>query len=129
MSYLQINPLYQQLLDRLGLRAPGDFLALPAVILSGHPDRNVSRVVLQWGDSVVHVFLKREHCVRWKDRILNACAGFGLVSKSRRECRMLQAFAAANVGCAEWMAVGEDGQAALGLSCQRPRSALVIAWG
>jgi tRNA A-37 threonylcarbamoyl transferase component Bud32 len=109
MSYLQINPRYQHLLERHGLRAPEDFFALPAVIISGHPDRNVSRIVLERPGATVHGYLKREHCLRWKDRVLNALAGFGLVSKSRRECAMLEAFARKNIGCADWIAVGEDG--------------------
>ena len=108
MPHLEINSRYQPLIDRLGLRASEDFLALPAVILSGHPDRNVAKVVLQLDDSVVHAFLKREHRIRWKERILNALAGFGFVCKSRRECLMLKAFAAAGIGCPEWIAEGED---------------------
>ncbi|HEV3447164.1 MAG TPA: lipopolysaccharide kinase InaA family protein [Gemmataceae bacterium] len=110
MAYLEINPRYQPLLRRLGLRAPEDFLALPAVIISGHPDRNVSRLTLEDEGATFPAFLKREHCIRSKDRVLNALAGFGWVSKSWRECAMLQAFARARIGCPEWIAAGEDEQ-------------------
>jgi len=110
MAYLEINPRYQPLLRRLGLRAPEDFLALPAVVISGHPDRNVSRLTLKDAGAMLPAFLKREHCIRLKDRVLNALGGFGWVSKSRRECAMLQAFARAGIGCPEWIAVGEDEQ-------------------
>src|SRR5260370_4792460 len=110
MAYLEINPRYQPLLRRLGLRAPEDFLALPAVIISGHADRNVSRVTVEDEGATLPAFLKREHCIGLKDRVLNALAGFGWVSKSRRECAMLQAFARAGIGCPEWIAAGEDEQ-------------------
>ncbi len=104
MAFLHINPRYRERLARLGLEAPADFLALPGVVYCGHPDRHVARVDL--GD--IPAFLKREHRVRWKDRLANAWAGFGLVSKALRECRFLGELAAAGVGCPEPIAAGAD---------------------
>src|SRR6185437_2145150 len=60
--------------------------------------------------AAVSAFLKREHRTRWRDRLANAWAGFGFVSKSCREYRLLQALAAAGVGCPEPVAAGEDGR-------------------
>ena len=86
-----------------------DFLALPAVIVSGHPDRNVSRMVLGTEPEEAVAFLKREHCVRWRVRLASFLAGFGFVSRSLREARTLQALRREGIGCAEWLAAGEDG--------------------
>jgi tRNA A-37 threonylcarbamoyl transferase component Bud32 len=107
---LLVNPRYRALLGRCGLHTPADFLALPAVVVSGHPDRHVARVTLGGGPRVVSAYLKREHRVPWKDRLANAWAGFGLVSKSVREAQLLQALGEAGIGCPEWVAVGEDGR-------------------
>jgi tRNA A-37 threonylcarbamoyl transferase component Bud32 len=106
MSYVQTNPRHRDLLERLGLRAADDFLGLPAVIVSGHPTRNVARIAL----GPVPAFLKREHCVRWSDRISSWIAGFGFASKSGREALTLQTLEQAGVGCPEWIAFGEDGR-------------------
>src|SRR5207244_3196548 len=80
-----VTPRYRELLARLGLRAPDDFLALPGVIYCGHPDRHVARVAL----GATPAFLKREHRVRWKDRLASAWAGFGFVPRAYREYRLL----------------------------------------
>jgi hypothetical protein len=110
MAALEINPRYRERLARQGLAAPEDFLRLPGVILSGHPDRHVRRLTLGSGAESLGVFLKREHCVRWKDRLGSAWAGFGFVSKSRREYRLLRELHDAGVGCPEAVAAGEDGR-------------------
>ena len=88
---LLVNPAYAAALDRAGLIQPEDFLRLPETIVSGHPGRQVSRVVLGNGPETIPAFLKREHRVPWKDRLANAWAGFGFVSKSYREARLLAA--------------------------------------
>jgi tRNA A-37 threonylcarbamoyl transferase component Bud32 len=105
MAFLEVNPRYGDLLARLGLQAPADFLALPGVVYCGHPDRHVARVAL--GEKR-RAFLKREHRVRWKGRLANAWAGFGYTSKSHREYRLLHQLAAAGIGCPEPIAAGED---------------------
>jgi tRNA A-37 threonylcarbamoyl transferase component Bud32 len=106
MGFVEINPAYRH----LGLAAAEDFLALPGLIISGHPDRNVARVELFCGAGSFPAILKREHRVLWRTRLRNACDGFGLVSRSSREAAVLRHLAASGVGCAEWMAHGEDGR-------------------
>ena len=87
-AFLDVNPRYHGLLQQQGLNAPEDFLALPSVIVSGHPNRNVSRV--QLGEvgvkskqpAGITAYLKKEHRLAWRDRFVNAWAGFGWCSKS-----------------------------------------------
>src|SRR5579871_5176491 len=115
MPFVAINSKYQAFLDQHGLAEPGDFLTLPGVIVTGHPQRHVLQLTLGAGPTALSVFLKKEHRVSWKDRLASAWAGFGLVSKSRREAATLQALARAGLRCPEWIAAGEDdtGQAFL----------------
>jgi tRNA A-37 threonylcarbamoyl transferase component Bud32 len=108
MAFVQINPKYQDFLRRHGLVSAGQFLRLPAVVISGHADRHVAQVTLGSGPDGVAAFLKREHRVSWKDRLAGAWAGFGLVSRSYREARVLQELARAGLPCPEWIAAGED---------------------
>jgi tRNA A-37 threonylcarbamoyl transferase component Bud32 len=106
MGFVQVNPRYLDLLDALDLRAPEQFLALPGIIVSGHPDRHVARTML----NSMTAFLKREHRVRWRDRVASFVAGFGFVTKSQREAMTLQAQAQLGIGCPDWIAFGEDGR-------------------
>jgi hypothetical protein len=115
MPFVITNPGYREFLDRQELKSPDDFLSLQGVVVSGHPDRHVVRVELGAGTDAVSAFLKREHRVPWKERIGNLLGGFGFVSKSIREARMLDSASRAGIGCAEWIAAGENsrGQAFL----------------
>ena len=108
MAFLQLNPRYQEFLVHQGLTGPEHFLDMSSVIVCGHPDRNVARVTLGEGATVLRAFLKREHRVPWKERLRNAADGFGFVAKSGREAATLRHLHAAGVRCPEWMAVGED---------------------
>ena len=81
MAFVDVNPKYQEFLRRHGLRTAEQFLRLPAVIVSGHPDRNVAQVSLGHGADAVTAFLKREHRVSWRERLGNAWCGFGRVSR------------------------------------------------
>jgi tRNA A-37 threonylcarbamoyl transferase component Bud32 len=110
VARFQINPKYVELCDGLGLRAPTDFLALPGVVISGHPNRHVMRVMLHNGANELVAYLKREHRVLHRHRIANALAGFGYVSNSVREATTLRAAATAGIGCPEFIAAGEDGR-------------------
>jgi tRNA A-37 threonylcarbamoyl transferase component Bud32 len=110
MAFVCINPRHEPLLRRHGLTSAEQFLGLPGVIISGHPDRNVARVTLGSGPEARTAFLKREHRVRWRVRLANAWCGHGWFSRSLREARTLEQLRQAGVGCAEWMAVGEDDQ-------------------
>src|SRR5206468_1422826 len=112
---LLVNPAYADVLHRAGLVHPEDFLRLPETIVSGHPGRQVSRVSLGNGPEALTGFLKREHRVPWKERLLNARDGFGMVSKSLREAQTLETLRPHFAGCPDWIAAGElpDGQAFL----------------
>jgi tRNA A-37 threonylcarbamoyl transferase component Bud32 len=60
------------------------------------------------------VYLKKEHRVSWRDRLAHAWLGFGWVSKSLREGRMLRQVERAGIGCPRALAWGEaDGRAFL----------------
>jgi tRNA A-37 threonylcarbamoyl transferase component Bud32 len=104
MSFVKINPRYADLMARLNLRMPREFLALPAVIVSGHPDRNVGRIMLD----KMPGFIKREHRVRWRDRLGGWLAGYGFETRSAREARTISALKQAGIGCPDWLAFGED---------------------
>jgi tRNA A-37 threonylcarbamoyl transferase component Bud32 len=107
MTYVEINPHYQEAFLRQGLATPDDFGRLPSVIISGHPDRNVARIDPRL--TAPHpMLIKREHMLLWKHRLVNALAGFKFVSRSQREAIILQKLAAAGVGCPEWVAHGLD---------------------
>src|SRR5438128_12532874 len=107
MRSLEINPHYQDLLQQQGLRTPADFLEMPSIIICGHPDRNVARVTLGTGPGAIPAFLKREHQVPWKERLRNAVAGFGFVSKSSREGAVLRSLQHSGIRCPDWLAIGE----------------------
>jgi tRNA A-37 threonylcarbamoyl transferase component Bud32 len=107
MAFIRINPAYRDWLRSQSLAAPDDFFRLRAAIIGGHPDRNAGRVCLGKGPQQIAAYLKREHRVRWRDRLANALAGFGFSSKSVREFKTLQALERAGVACPGWIAVGE----------------------
>jgi heptose I phosphotransferase len=109
-AFVEVAPGWRRFLREQGLSEPGQFLSLRALIVSGHPDRHVARVRLGSGDGAVMAYLKREHRVPWTSRMVNALAGFGLVSRSLREARTLQALSREDLGGPEWLAAGEDGR-------------------
>jgi tRNA A-37 threonylcarbamoyl transferase component Bud32 len=108
MAFVRINPAYAAQLERLGLSGPEEFLSLPGVIVSGHPDRHVLKIKLGEGRQALCAYLKREHRVHWRDRLANAWAGFGFVARSAREAQVLAELARSGIGCPEWIAAGED---------------------
>jgi tRNA A-37 threonylcarbamoyl transferase component Bud32 len=110
MAFVDTHPQYRETFATLGLASAGDFLALPGVVCCGHPDRHVMRVSLGKGADAIPAFLKREHCVRWRDRLANAWAGFGLCSRSYREFTLLRMVEPRIVGGPEALAAGEDDQ-------------------
>jgi tRNA A-37 threonylcarbamoyl transferase component Bud32 len=110
MAFVRINPAYQAWLQEQGLASAEDFIGLPIMIVGGHADRHVGRILIGEGARALAVFLKREHCVRWKDRLANARAGFGFCSRSAREAQTLQALTRRGIACPEWLAVGETGR-------------------
>ena len=87
-----------------------EYLAMPGVVVSGHVGRNVSRV--QFGDAIA--YLKREHRVRLRDRLRSLLAGFGPVSLSQREAKVLLRLQQEGLPGPKYLASGEaDGQAFL----------------
>ena len=108
MAVVETNPAFSDLLRREGLTAARDFLDLTGVIVSGHPDRHVLQLKIGAGAKCLRCFMKREHRVRLKDRLNNAWAGFGMVSKSIREGRLLKILPRAGIGSPQWIAAGED---------------------
>jgi tRNA A-37 threonylcarbamoyl transferase component Bud32 len=111
----------------LGLTTPEAFLAIPGEIVSGHPDRHVMRVALAGGRAA---YLKREHCIRWKDRFRNWRANFGWTSKSVREGRILQELEQRGLPGPRWLAFGEDGRGRAFLLLQEAEQAIDLrrAW-
>ncbi|HMF15632.1 MAG TPA: lipopolysaccharide kinase InaA family protein [Gemmataceae bacterium] len=111
MARLFINPRYREVLLKEGLEKAEDFVRLSGVIYCGHPHRHVARLNLC--DSL-SVFLKKEHRVRWHDRLANFWAGFGFVSKSWRELATDRMLEQAGIRRPEVIAAGEtSGQAFL----------------
>ncbi len=110
-GFLEISPRYRAFFRERGWTDPEHFLALPGDtphIVSGHPDRHVARVSFGVNSPFALAFLKREHRVTWKVRLINALAGFGWVSRSLREARTLQALQREGIPGPEWLAAGED---------------------
>jgi tRNA A-37 threonylcarbamoyl transferase component Bud32 len=108
VAFIDINPCYRHWFDASGLTTPDAILGLPALIISGHPDRNVARVRIGSQSRYLKAFLKREHRVPWKERLVNAWNGYGYVSKSQREAIILRALRTAGIRCPDWLANGED---------------------
>ncbi|MHB1422970.1 MAG: lipopolysaccharide kinase InaA family protein, partial [Gemmataceae bacterium] len=112
-AFLEISPRYRAFFRQQDVTETAHFLDLPGAtphIVSGHPDRNVARITFGAGDRQWNAFLKREHRVSWWARVSNVVAGFGLVSRSVREARTLQALEREGLPGPEWLATGEDGQ-------------------
>ncbi|HEV3385301.1 MAG TPA: lipopolysaccharide kinase InaA family protein [Gemmata sp.] len=106
-GWVELNPEYISGFKRLGLDSPDGFLELPGEVVSGHPDRHVVRVQLP--GFLRPFYLKRQHCVKWREKLRNWRAGFGWVSRSERECSILKQLARAGLSCPRWAAVGVDG--------------------
>jgi tRNA A-37 threonylcarbamoyl transferase component Bud32 len=103
---IDINPRYRDLLVQNGWADLHYLQNLPATIISGHPDRHVLRGTL----GSMSVYIKRQHRVRWRERLASAWAGFGWVSASRREAAVLEQLRGAGVPAPEWIAAGETDQ-------------------
>jgi tRNA A-37 threonylcarbamoyl transferase component Bud32 len=105
MAFVEINPRYQVLVNRMGLRTPADFYQLQGPFVGGHAERDVARVTLEHG---IGGYLKREHRVRWRDRLRSALGGFGFISRCHREAKLLRRLQRQGIGCPEVIATGED---------------------
>jgi heptose I phosphotransferase len=109
-AFVAWHPIYRDFLREQGLTGPDAFLALPTIILSGHPDRQVGRVTMGSRAKPLSAFLKREFRVHWTVRLANFLSGFGLASRSLREAHTLQALRREGLPGPEWLAAGEDGR-------------------
>lgn len=106
---VQVNPDVLAQLRLRGLRTFHDFFAYDAgVTVGGHPRRNVARVA----PAGLVGFLKRQHRVRWRERWTSWWAGFGWVSRTRREWQVLHLLRKRGIACPEPLAVGEQGHRA-----------------
>jgi tRNA A-37 threonylcarbamoyl transferase component Bud32 len=86
------------------------FLDLRGEIVSGHVRRHVMELSL----GEFSGFLKKEHSVRWQDRLASLRHGFGWASKSAREGKFLRDLEGTEPFGPRWVAFGEvDGQAFL----------------
>jgi tRNA A-37 threonylcarbamoyl transferase component Bud32 len=110
VAFVEINPQFRDLLRSQRIHCPDDFINLPAIIVSGHPDRHVGRVEIGSHSSRIVAYIKKEHRLPWRDRWTNAWHGFGWSSRSYRESLVLRAMRQLGVNCPEFVAVGEDGR-------------------
>lgn len=99
----RVHPCFAALFAELGLTTAEAFLDLPGEVVSGHPDRHVMRVELPGAGAF---YLKRQHIVGFRERLRNARAGFGWVSRCAREATILGALAAVRLPAPQWAAVG-----------------------
>ena len=117
MGWVRIDPGWRETMHQAGLVSAADFLRLPGVILCGHPDRHVLKVE---AGILPGAFLKKEHRIPWRDRLANAWAGYGFVSKSTREAGILYRVAQAGIACPQVLAHGVKGQQAFLLLREKP---------
>ncbi|MBN9120889.1 MAG: phosphotransferase, partial [Planctomycetes bacterium] len=107
---LTVDPAFEELFALAGLTTAAAFLGLPGEVVTGHPDRNVTRVVLPGTDRAF--YLKRQHVVGWREKWRNRRAGFGWVSRCGREADLLQRLRAAGLPAPRWAAFGTHGSRA-----------------
>ncbi|QEL14550.1 lipopolysaccharide kinase InaA family protein [Limnoglobus roseus] len=108
-GFLVVHPRYRHWLAKCGLTTSTAVWNLPGEIVSGHPSRHVLQVAVRSGGATRNLFLKRELIVGWRVRRRNRRDGFGPVSRSEREAKILQRLEDANLPGPHWIAYGEDG--------------------
>jgi len=102
---MAVTPAYESLLARAGLRRPEDILSLSGTAITLRPLRQVRRVALPGG---VHAFLKTESLITTHQRLESWWGGFGWVSRSVREGRLLSELKESRIPCPDVMAFGES---------------------
>ncbi len=125
-GFVSLHPEARAWLRNERLAEPQDFLRLQAMIVSGHPGRQVSRLTLGHGSDTRVVYLKREAQLRWTTRWNNFLAGFGWVSRSVREARVLEALERDGLPGPRWLATGEDHQGRAFLLIEEVRGAVPL---
>jgi heptose I phosphotransferase len=107
-GFVSTHPDCRARLRGLHLVEPEDFLRLEALIVSGHPGRQVGRLTLGEGAGASVVYLKRETQVRWTTRLMNFLTGSGWSSRCVREATILEALERDGLPGPRWLATGED---------------------
>jgi heptose I phosphotransferase len=107
-GFVSIHADWRARLRGLRLVEPEDFLNLEALIVSGHPGRQVGRLTLGEGADAPAVYLKRETRVGWATRLANFLAGCGWVSRCVGEATVLEALERDGLPGPRWLATGED---------------------
>jgi heptose I phosphotransferase len=111
-GFVNFHAAHRAWLRELRLCEPEDFLRLEALIVSGHPGREVGRLTLGTGSAARVVYLKREQTSSWLTRLGNFVAGFGWVARPVREAQMLEALQRDGLPGPRWLATGEDASGA-----------------
>ena len=104
-GWIVVHPHWTRQLHACGLHTLEDYLHIPGVIVTGHPDRHVRRVHLP---GLGYAYLKRQHYVTYRERWRNWCQGYGWVSRSVREGRLLQVLSRYTQNIPQWLAYGEN---------------------
>ena len=86
-GFVTFHPAHRAWLREQRLREAHDFLDLDALIVSGHPGRDVGRLSLGQAVPPRIVYLKREHGTAGLSRFVNFLAGFGWVAGPVREAQ------------------------------------------
>ncbi|MFM7149810.1 MAG: lipopolysaccharide kinase InaA family protein, partial [Gemmataceae bacterium] len=107
-GYVCYHPSWRDWLRERRLVEAEDFLELDAMIVSGHPGRQVGQLTFPDDNGSKVLFLKREMQVRWTTRWSHFLTGWGWVSRCVREARVLEALERDGLAAPRWLATGED---------------------
>jgi tRNA A-37 threonylcarbamoyl transferase component Bud32 len=105
MRFVERCPEHEDLLDEAGLVHVDEFLTCVGESVQHRPNRQVHRIHL---GGAREAYLKTDRRVPFRDRWMSWRHGYGAVSKSVREGRVLRQLEAAGVGCPHVLALGED---------------------
>lgn len=109
-----INPDESNRVQKMGLTSPEFVEQLQSIVVSGHVRRNVSRARVCGHE----IFIKREHEVRFFDRLKSFIEGQGFISLAAREVNILNQLKTLSP---TWLAWGErDGRSWLVLDSIGP---------
>lgn len=126
-GFVSVHPDWRASLREWKLIEAEDFLDLQALIVSGHPGRQVGRLTLGQGADARVVYLKRETQVRWTTRLINFLTGAGWVSRCVREATVLEALERDGLPAPRWLATGEDGHGRAFLLVEEVPGAIPLA--
>ncbi|MDW8242109.1 MAG: hypothetical protein RMJ88_02735 [Thermogemmata sp.] len=104
-GWIVINPRVASLLRSANLNTPDDYLRLPGVIVNGHPSRHVRKVYIP---SVGWAYLKKQHCIAFKERVWNWLHNQRPLSSAAHEGCILFGLSKITNNIAEWLVYGEN---------------------